>query len=204
MRLQKTHAVAVAVVAVAAAAAIGIGVNAARGDDSPPDDAIQVVDFSVPQHELLDDVLAIDAKRNAGGFGFSYVPKTRPDALRRLTAGGSDTTVIDGYQLGAEPVQLFVEFAEKPTGTCQSFRADPGSGLCVKEAAVAAAADDPKLRNMTVYLGQVGTRTTIPDDATTRGISRFWSTTALVPVAEAGWFTELVAQAKAAPKKTVG
>jgi hypothetical protein len=204
MKQQKTYALGAAAVAAAAAVAIGVGINAARGDDSPPDEGVQVVDFSVPEHELLDDVLAIEAARSAGGFSFSYVPATRPEGLRRLSGGTAGPTVLDNYRLGTEPVQLFVEFAEKPTGTCAGLRSDPGSGLCVKEATLAAAADDPRMRAMTIYVGQVGTQSTIPDDATTRAIRRFWSSTAMVPAAEAGWFTDLVTRARAAPKVRAG
>lgn len=50
----------------------------------------------------------------------------------------------------------------------------------------------------------VGVQPTITDDATTRGVGEFWATTDMVPTAEAGWFTELVTQAKAAPKVKVG
>jgi hypothetical protein len=108
-----------------------------------------VVDFSVPQHELLDDVLAIDAKRQAGGLTFSSVPKTRPDGPRRLTSNIVDSRMVDGYELGEERFQAMAEFAEQPTGTC------------------AGTAD-------------------------------------MVPAAQASWFTELLAQAKAAPKVKLG
>ena len=188
----------------AAAVAIGIGVHAVRGDDIAPDDAVQVVDFSVPEHELLDDVLAIEAARSTGSLSFSYVPATRPEGLRRLSSGTAGPTVLDNYRLGAGPVQLFVEFAAKPTGTCAGLRTDPGSGLCVTEATPPATADDPRMRAMTIYLGQVGTKATVPDDATTRGIRRFWTSTAMVPVAGADWFTDLVSRAEAAPKVRAG
>lgn len=197
MRIQKTYAVAVVAIAVV----VGAG---ACGTGSRPEGGTMVVDFAVPQHELLDDVLAIDAKRQAGGFGFSYVPKTRPDGLRGLTSNIVDSTIVDGYEVGEERVQIMAEFAEQPTGTCASIKADPGSGICVREGAVKAAADDPRLRHLTVYVSQVGVKPTIPDDAATRRVSTFWATADMVPTAQASWFTELLAQAKAAPKIKLG
>jgi hypothetical protein len=74
MKIQKAYALAVVAVAVVAGAG-------ACGTDSRPESGTVVVDPSVKDHDLLDDVLAIDAKRQTGGLGFSYVPKARPDGL---------------------------------------------------------------------------------------------------------------------------
>ncbi|MCU7724894.1 hypothetical protein ODJ79_14300 [Actinoplanes sp. KI2] len=195
--IRKTLAAVVAAIAVVAGAG-------GCGTGSRPDDGSVVVDPSVQDHDLLDDVLAIDAKRETGGSGFSYVPRTRPDGLHRLTTNTAESRIVDGYQLGAERVQVMAEFAAQPTGTCASMKADPGSGVCVWAGPVKAAANDPKLRNLTVYVSQVGVQPTIPDDAVTRRVRTFWATADMVPVAAASWFTELVARAKAAPKVKLG
>lgn len=202
MNLKKSHIFAVAAVALAAAA-IGFGVNAA-GADANPDRGIVVVDPSIPHHELLDDVLAINAKRSGGDFGFSYVPKTRPADLQRLLPGTAGETIVDGYHLGARPAQVFIEFAAQPTRTCDDIASDPGSGLCLQDTTLAAAADDPKMRNVTIYLSQVGITAPSSGDPATDGLRKFWTTTELIPASEATWFTGLVAEAKAAPKKKLG
>jgi hypothetical protein len=151
------------------------------------------LDPTVPEHELRDDVL---------GRGFSYVPVTRPDGLRRLTSSaGTGGLTVDGYQVGAERVRVLVEFAERATGTCSGIKADPGSGICVGEGVV----DGPGLRHLTVYLRQAGVRSTQPEDASAGvGVGRFWVTVEMVPVAEARWFGELVARAEAAPRVELG
>jgi hypothetical protein len=193
--MNSRRAYAIAVMALLAAAGTG-----ACGERNEVAAGVEVVDDSVGQHALLDDVLAIEAQRRSGGFGFSYVPKNRPEGLRRLSSTTSaDARVVDGYQVGAERVEVMVEFAAKRTGTCADMKADPGSGLCVREGTVGSG-----LRSLTVYVSQVGIKATIPDDATTRGVAEFWATTEMVPAGEAVWFTELVARARAAPKVKFG
>lgn len=197
MRSQKTYASVV----VAVALVVGAG---GCGSKERPSGGTEVVDFSVQQHELFDDVLAIDAKRQTGGLTFSYVPKTRPAGLRRLTSNVVDSHVVDGYEVGEKRVQVMAEFAEQPTDTCASMKADPGPIICVREGTIPAAAGDPKLRNLTVYLSRAGIGSTTPDDTVIRQITGFWAKIDMVPMAQASWFTELVAQAKAAPKITLG
>jgi hypothetical protein len=202
MTVKKSYVLAVTAVALAAGA-IGFGVNAA-GADSKPDNGIVVVDPSIPHHELLDDVLAIDAKRSNGDFGFSYVPKARPADLQRMLPGTAGATIVDGYHLGTQPAQVFVEFAAQPTRTCDELSSDPGSGLCLRDMKLAAAADDPKMQNVTIYLSQVGITAPSLADPATDGLRKFWTTTELIPASEAAWFTGLLAEAKAAPKKKLG
>jgi hypothetical protein len=200
MKLKKTHMLG-AVAAVVTAAAIAVGVNAARAEPAP-DDTVSLVDESVPQHELLDDVLAIDAQRNSGGFGFAYVPKARPADLQRMITGTSGDAVVDGYHLGGQPSQVFVEYAAQPTGTCDSLRTDPGTGLCLQSRTLTN--DDTKMHNVTVYLSQVGISAPTATDPATSSLRAFWSSTELIPTHEAAWFADLLTQAKAAPKKKLG
>jgi hypothetical protein len=193
-----------ALTVVLAAGAIGFGVNAAFGDDTGPDKKTLVVDWSVPQHQLLDDVLALDAKRSAGGQNFSYVPKALPGGLRRLILGSPDAPIVDVYQTGDEHLQVLVEFAKEPTETCHSITKDPGAGICVREDVLDSAPEDARFKNMTVYVTQVGTQAATFDATAAGGIRRFWATAEMVPLAQASWYADLLAQAKAAPKKQLG
>jgi hypothetical protein len=203
MKLKKVHVAGLAGVLVAAGA-VGFGVSAS-GTGTTPDPGRLVVDWSIPHHELLDDVLAIEERRDSGSFSFSYMPKVRPTGLARLLPGVEGSTVVDGYHLGGRPVQVFVEFAGQPTGTCADVAGDPGAGLCLQERPLAAAvADDTRMRHVTVYLSQVGISAPVADDPATAEIRAFWSGAELVPAADAKWYTELVAEAEAAPRRKLG
>jgi len=182
----------------AVATAVAAAAGGCTGGDAKPDPGRTVVDFSVADHALLDDVLAVDAKRSAGGFNFSYVPQTRPDGLTGLTANTVDATIVDGYRI-AGGAQMFAEFAAQPTGTCDGIRGDPGSGVCVRQERLGVAADDPKMRNLTVYLPSPS-----PSAPSPAGGVAFWSAVKMVPASEAAWFTALVEKAKTAPKTRVG
>lgn len=201
MRIKKSHVAAVSA-GVVTVGAIAFGARYAGADVRP--DQTTVVDWSIPHHELLDDVLAIEAGHARGAFAFSYVPRTRPDGLRRMLPGTTGDVIVDGYQLGAQPAQIMVEYAGQPTGTCAGVTGDPGSGLCLQQRTLTAATDDSRMRHVTVILSQAGLSAASARDPATAGLRTFWTTTDLVPAVEAGWFTALAAEARAAPKLELG
>jgi hypothetical protein len=167
------------------------------GDDTPDPGGTQV-DWSVAEHELLEDVLAIDAGRHEGTVNFTYVPETRPDGLRRMSAHTADhgTKILDDYDIG--PIQILAEFTAEPTTSCEEMNADPGGLLCIRDEKLKVAADEPKMRNVMMYYGE-GLKKVSDGD-----IRKFWSSVKLVPVADAPWFTELLERARAAPKQHFG
>ncbi len=159
--------------------------------------AITLVDPSVANHGLLDEVLTLDAKRAAGSVNFSYVPKNRPDGLRSMAVGSAGKTFVDGYGFGHQRIQVFVEFSAQPTDTCEGREPDG----CVRETTLNGATDDPQFRNVTAYLTVPEMRKAAPGDATVSELRKFWSRAELVPIAEARWFADLLAEARAAPKQ---
>lgn len=111
---------------------------------------------------------------------------------------------IDGVPHYFRAVRDYGKFAEQSTEICESISSDPGSGVCLQQTALVAAADDPKMRNVTIYLSQVGITAPSAADPATDRLREFWTATELIPASEATWFTDLVAEAKAAPKKKLG
>ncbi|MFI1994516.1 hypothetical protein [Actinoplanes sp. NPDC020271] len=201
MIVKKTYVLGTAVAAVAVAGAV-VAMHAADAADTPDSAAVDVVDPAVAQHELLDDVLAIDAKRATGtDFGFTYLPKNQPVGLRRMTPATAGDTIVDGYRIGTGPAQVFVEFSAEPTDTCNGITADPGSGICLKQRTLP---DEPKMRNVTVYVTQIGVSAADAKDPAAQALQTFWSSTDLVPAGQAAWFTDLVTEARNAPKKRMG
>jgi hypothetical protein len=183
-----------AVTAAAAAALLGLVVSQQGYHNVPRPEALFLVDPTLPNHELLDSVLAIVAARAGADPQFSYVPQTPPPGLRRMT-GGSTDPIMDSYDM-ADPAirQASVQFSAQPGSTCTATSA----ASCVRGGPLHPAPPDPQFRYVSVHLH--GDVTASPSRAVA---ARYWSKVKLVPLAEAAWFTDLVTRAQAAPKRRV-
>jgi hypothetical protein len=187
-----------AAVVVAAAAVVGVAAwhraGAAR-EAVPVAPEVAVVDPSVPEAKLLNGVLYVDERRRSGEpVGFAHVPRERPPGLTDVTpdlSGGGDSARTDSYRLtlGGSRVFVFVEFAARPTATCEDTRGMTHA-VCVRTAEL----PEPGVRYVTVYL-TAGSAAVLADAGQVR---RFWAGVDLVPVGEAAWFTDLVTRARAA------
>lgn len=184
-----------------------LGVALAMGGCGAPEGAdpgVTLVNESVPHHALLDDVLAVKHAGGTDSLHFSYLPKDRPDGLQRMLSGGAGVTgqgvtnLVDIYQVADGPVQVLIEYAPQPTDTCRSFTRAGGAALCLKQETLAAAADDPRMRHVTVYLS--GTS----DQAVVEKIRKAWSAVRLAPAEDVRWFADLRSEANAAPKHRAG
>ena len=204
---------AVAVAAVVLTGVLGATVwyRAGPGDASTvvaPE--AQTVDPAAPEAKLLDSVLYVQSWRDFGNpVGFAYVPRTRPPGLVAIGPGnppdlnggshrGSGNGArLDSYvlEIDGARVQAVVEFAAGPTSTCADT-AGMTHAVCVRDRQLDDDPADVGLRHTTVYF-------TAGSDAalTSAGAGaarRFWAGVAFVPVAEAGWYTDLVTRARAA------
>jgi len=182
---------AVAVMVVAG----GIAFTWRRASEREPGSVVPVgaqVNPAAPEYKLLQDALDISAERREGSVNFSYVPRRRPPGLLRMHIGGQGDAVTDGYQFGPQKLMATAAFSEKPTSICDTIRKGESSGLCVRDSATTPAPALPAFRHVVVYFsGNVGAS---PDagDPGTAAAKQFWAETEMVPVEEAGWFTELL------------
>jgi len=179
--MKRTLIVVVAVVlvlgGVAVAGAMGAWSDGPAAPPGPP-----VVDASVPDHELLQDALAIDAEWRRGGIAhFAFLPANRPPGLRRLEGIEVPDGVTDLYTGDA---RILVKYTADPPGRCVP-------PACLRSGPIGAASGDaPSLHYVTAV-------TTGGAEPGARA-ARFWATTAWVPIAQATWFADLVTEARTA------
>ena len=207
----RTGEAALAAVVLAGALAVTTWYRADPGDASTvvaPEP--QIVDPAVPESKLLSGILYVQSWRDFGNpVGFAYVPRTRPPGLLDIgpgnppdLTGGShlgsgNGARLDAYtfRLGGARVHGVVEFAAGPTSTCADTEGMTHA-VCVRDKPLGGDPEDVGLRHTTVYFtagSDAALRT--PEAAAAR---RFWADVEFVPVAEARWFTDLAARARAA------
>ncbi|WP_229074244.1 hypothetical protein [Actinoplanes sp. DH11] len=183
----KAGFVALGVVLLTGAGLVAGGFGRQEAGAAPVTAADLMIDEAVPEHQLLRDVLVIDLERRNGELRhFAYLPEHRPPGLTGMNIGSDDVghgSVVDGYHLGRS--QVLVELAPRQTGLCRIIREGQltAASRCLRDDAVDGV---PEFRRVTAYSSDRGA-----DGA-------FWARTAMVPLAEAGWFTELVARGNAA------
>ncbi|WP_433825814.1 hypothetical protein ACQP2E_27360 [Actinoplanes sp. CA-015351] len=181
------------------AAAAGLAVaGCAAGEPERPLPP-RVLDESVADYRLLNDVSQIDFNRRHGEQEeYALVPATRPPGLLRMTPGGShgeNGSFVMTYQFGEQWLHALVELSPQATGTCESIEADQ-IGLCVRSGAVAAGSGDQS--HVAVYLtGNVNTAPRVGDPETEEATD-FWSTAEMVPFDEALWLVDLLARGRVA------
>ncbi|SNY53255.1 hypothetical protein [Paractinoplanes atraurantiacus] len=164
-------------IVVAAAVAL-----AGKAEAPAPQASDLMVDESVPEQTLVMDALRIDFDRRHGSpQHFALVPRTRPPGLLSMSIGSNGpNSVVDSYHFGEQKLGALVELATRPTDTCATVE------MCVRN-------DD---EHVTVYFsGNVAT-TPRAGDPETDAARAFWSKAEMVPVAEAAWFTELLARGR--------
>jgi hypothetical protein len=187
VNIRTRAAAGAAAVLVALGALLVYAVRTGAFDRPPPGpDQFRVSD-AVPEHALLDNVLAIVAERDKGGRNFSYVPRSRPPGLTDLGIADPSGTVTDAYRFDDPDAMASVQFAAEPTDICDDLRAE--GRRCARRGTLPDPVE-PALRHVSVYFSR-------PVD---QGTQAWWSAVEFVPSGEAPWFTDLIAEAQAAPK----
>lgn len=189
-------------VAVAAGVTVA-GYRHSRPDapQPPPVPPVQMVSDSVPDHELLQDVLTILAARQGSGpRPFPYLPKSRPADLQHLQSGSVGQAVVDTYLVQGGDLSVKVAVSAEATPICSDLRTDKLNGLCLRDEALRpAAVDGVDYRHLVVYVTDRVGRTPAPEAPGLNEVRRFWGTVEMVPVNEATWFSELGTRARQAP-----
>ncbi|MEU8820459.1 hypothetical protein [Actinoplanes sp. NPDC048796] len=163
-------------------AAVGVTALAGRAEAPVAQVSDLTVDESVPERSLVEDVLRVDFERRHGDEAhFALVPRERPPGLLRMGIGSDGPgSVVDSYQFGGQKLSALVELATQPTDTCANAE------MCVRDDA----------RHVTVYLtGNVATTPRVGDPETDTARA-FWSRAEMVPLADAAWFSELLARGR--------
>ncbi len=204
-----------AVVLALAAGVVGVYAWRRPADQAqrpPAAPVIEPLDPSAPEFPLLSDVSYVDAWREFGRpVGFAYVPKSRPPGLTGVTPGDphgggtpggpQDGTRADAYtfELAGARVQAFAIFSVRRTDLCEDRKSDRHDP-CVRDGEMSGAASaDPGSRHLSVHFTASDEAALATPEA--KAAKRFWGEVEMVPVAEAAWFTDLVARAKAAVLK---
>ena len=198
MRANRLTGTAVAVAAVAGAVGVAAWNDAHAEPAGPAQPVIEVVYDPVPDAELLNGVLYIDAYRRFGQpVGFRSVPKSQPPGLTEMQPGFADMprgdftlgnrgSSVDGYTFEAagERIHAFVTVRPGEPQTCTESKDEPPR-RCVRddgEAAVSFTADSRAAL-------------ATPQAEAAR---KFWAEVEMVPIDEAGWFADLAARGHAA------